>query len=577
MRFGLRTTILALLLVAARSAPVAAVVEHAHLRTVPETLSGTDRLITPGRVELSVPPTHVAFSWKGGPRSGVEYRTVSSLGTAGSWTRAPEAHDLDHGKMHYSAVIAVDRPTAMDWRRLKPRGPWMGPVTFDYINTLDGEREIVPQASGAEAAVDASPGTPDIVSRAEWGADESIKKTTGTCKRRFFPVQQLFVHHTAGTNFDVHPQATMRAIYWYHTVRRGWCDIGYNFVIGRDGTIYEGRWARPYHPWEEHTSEDGSGRGVVGAHVANYNSGSVGISLMGNYEITPVPPDMRRSLAELLAWEVDRHNLKPLGSHTYRNPETGLTRKLPYIAGHRDAGQTACPGKFTYSSLPEVRRDTKAVIGAGKKNSAITFAASPLFVNYGQTVPLSGTLVAEDAPLDGRTVTLYERVGSKRWKEKTTAVTSIDGTFSFTLTPTQGTKVLAVYDGDASTWGSQSDGVNVKVRHVVTLTPQGAGPDAGGLYHFPTAATSITFSGTTAPIHVGRAVTISVRRLNSDGSYTDIGVGSTPVDDDGTFTFTFLRPDVGVSATYVTVARMAKDERHAFGASTPVSFVTDVS
>src|SRR3712207_8804536 len=47
----------------------------------------------------------------------------------------------------------------------------------------------------------------------------SLKRTSGGCVRRFFPVQQLFVHHTAGANFDRNPKATMRAIYWYHVVR----------------------------------------------------------------------------------------------------------------------------------------------------------------------------------------------------------------------------------------------------------------------------------------------------------------------------------------------------------------------
>ena len=127
------------------------------------------------------------------------------------------------------------------------------------------------------------PNGPDIVTRAEWGADESLKSTSGGCTRRFYRVQQLFVHHTAGTNNDADPAATMRAIYWYHTRSRGWCDIGYNFVVGPDGAIFEGRWARKYMPWESHSGEDAQGRAVAGAHVADYNSGSVGISMMGDF------------------------------------------------------------------------------------------------------------------------------------------------------------------------------------------------------------------------------------------------------------------------------------------------------
>ena len=155
----------------------------------------------------------------------------------------------------------------------------MGRVKVDLLNTVDGPTKLVP-AARAEAGASG----PNIVTRAEWGADESIKSTSGGCSRSFWRVQQLFVHHTAGVNNDPDPEATMRAIYWYHTKSRGWCDIGYNFVIGPDGSIFEGRWARSYMPWESHTGEDAQGRAVSGAHVANFNSGSVGISMMGNFQ-----------------------------------------------------------------------------------------------------------------------------------------------------------------------------------------------------------------------------------------------------------------------------------------------------
>jgi hypothetical protein len=576
MRFGLRTTILALLLVAVLPVPVAGSDPRAQTRTVPATIATTERLQSSGRVHMTVPPTHIAFSWRGAEGTGVQYRIVSPAGAVSPWRRVPEAHDMATGDRHFSGVTSVDRPIALDWRPVTPRGSWMGPVTFDYLNTLDGPRAEVQGATQSERA-EASPKAPDIVTRAEWGANESQKRTTGSCGRRFYNLQQIFVHHTAGSNFDSNPKATMRAIYWYHTVRRGWCDVGYNFVIDRGGTIYEGRWARRYKPWESHTSEDGNGRVVSGAHVANFNSGSVGISLMGNYDVAPIPPEMRRSLAELLAWEADRHDLSPQGSHTYRNPETGLTRRLQFIAGHRDAGQTACPGKYVYSSLKDIRRDTKAVVGAGKDNSDLSFSASPVSVGYGSDVALAGSLVDENGlPLTGRTVTLYERVVDQGWRLYSTTTTGGDGSFAFPLSPTENVKVLAVYDGDGATWGSQSSGVAVKVRHVVTLTPLGVAPGPDGTYHLPASASSIAFGGTTAPVHIGRSVTINLQRLNPDGTYSDIGTGTANIDSSGGFSFTFVRPDVGTTGTYVAVARMSKDDRHAFGASPPVRIATDL-
>jgi hypothetical protein len=574
MRFGLRTTILALFLIAVHPVQVPRAAPREVGKTVPATVASSERLTGAGRVNLEIPPTHIAFSWRGAEGTGVSYRTVAPSGAVSQWQRAPEAHDMEVGTRHFTAVLAVDRPVAVDWRPAAPPGRWMGPVTFDYLNTLDGPRREVEGAVSTATA--AAPKAPAIVTRAQWGANESQKRTTGTCTRRFYDVQQLFVHHTAGSNFDSNPKATMRAIYWYHTVRRGWCDIGYNFVIGRDGTIYEGRWARRYKPWEAHTSEDESGRAVSGAHVSSFNSGSVGISLMGNFDISPIPPNMRRSLAELLAWEADRHDLNPLGTHTYRNPETGLTRKLPFIAGHRDAGQTACPGKYVYSTLNDIRGDTKAVIGAGKDNSELSFTPSPVSVSYGDGVALAGTLIDEDGlPLAGRTITLYERVGDKGWAADSTAITGADGAFSFAFTPLENGKVQAVYDGDDTTWGSQSGGVAIKVRHVVTLTPVGLTPGPDGAFHIPASATSVAFAGTTSPVHTGRSVSIGVQKLNADGTYADIATSSAAVDATGGFSFIFNRPDPGASGTYVVVARMGKDKRHAFGASPPVTLVAE--
>ncbi|MDQ3952466.1 MAG: N-acetylmuramoyl-L-alanine amidase, partial [Actinomycetota bacterium] len=212
-------------------------------RTVsfPRTLARSFSLDRAGAVESSWPATHVGFSWKGDDGTGVRYRVHGVDGTAARWRRAPENHDAERGEQHFSGVLAVGRAERVEWKVVKPAGESIRDVTLDYMNTVDGApvvETVVPVAQRTAAA-----NAPDIVTRAEWGADESIKSTSGSCVRQFFPVQQLFVHHTVGRNFDSNPKATMRAIYHFHTRTQGWCDVGYNFVVGWDGTIYEGRWA----------------------------------------------------------------------------------------------------------------------------------------------------------------------------------------------------------------------------------------------------------------------------------------------------------------------------------------------
>ena len=568
-----------LVVVVAMGGVVAAPLAPAPARTiaVPETLARTT-LLDPasggGIVRTAFPATHLAFSWRGDEGTGIRYRVERASGRLTAWRRAAEDHGPGGGR-HYSAVLGGGRARSIHWRPVRPAGGgFIGTVRLDYLNTLDGARDLVevPTTTGARAASS----TPSIVTRAEWGANESLKRTSGGCRRRFYRVQQLFVHHTAGSNFDRHPKATMRAIYWYHTVSRGWCDVGYNFVIGSDGRIYEGRWARRYKSWEVHSSEDSAGRAVAGAHVSNFNSGTVGISLMGNFEIAPVPPAMRRALARLLAWEVDRHNLSALGFHTYKNPETGARRRLQYISGHRDAGSTSCPGRNLYSSLPGIRRDTKAVIGAGKENSSLTFADSPVQTLFGQPVTLIGTLTSESgAVLAGKTVTLYRRTGPETWAAHATATTGTDGVFVFTLNPGRNTTVLAVYNGDTTTWGSQSDRVRVKVQPAVTLVPEGASPDPTGVYQFPAGTTAVSFNGTIRPPHPGATMTVVTKKQQADGTFLEVTRGSTKVTADGGFSFMLTIPDPGTGGTYQTIARFPSDKDHAASAGPPVTFTVD--
>ncbi len=567
-------------------------------RTVPVTLAASHRGMPAQRsvLEFDFAPTHLAFSWMGAEGSGIRYRlrgTFNSgdrkppLGAAGSqsnvalldaewsgWRRAPESHDAERGDVHYSAVIGVDRPKAVEWVALAHKGP-VRSITVDYLNTVDGPRRPAATSRTAESATSKDLRTPAVVTRAEWGADESIKETKGDCDRDFYRVQQLFVHHTAGENFDENPHATMRAIYWYHVVRQGWCDLGYNFVIGWDGTVYEGRWARRYAWWEAHTSEDRSGRAVSGAHVADHNSGTVGVSLMGNFTGLEPPPAMLRSLAELLAWEVDRHDLKPRGKHTYDNPASSVERRLPYIAGHRDAGQTECPGGRLYRRLPELRRDVKRTIGSGKQTTELVLTPPGGGVSYGAPGELGGTLTEENGlGLASETITIYSKEAGSGWKLLDKSVTQADGSYSLSISPEANTRYAAFYRGNGTRWGDQTPDVKVKVHPAVTVGPQGGTPDASGVSHYPTGTTSVFLAGTVAPAHPGRNVRLTLYKLMPDGSYTPAGGGTARIDQAGRYSFEYL-PQQPSSGTYQATAILVRHKDHGKGQSPTVTFVID--
>jgi hypothetical protein len=91
------------------------------------------------------------------------------------------------------------------------------------------------------------------------------------------------------------PVSVIQSIYRYHTINKKLDDIGYNFIIGWDGRIFEGRYG---------------GNGAVGFHsdldkdCNNWNVGSVGILLLGNLKEGSLPTEMQNSLSRLIGWLV---------------------------------------------------------------------------------------------------------------------------------------------------------------------------------------------------------------------------------------------------------------------------------
>jgi hypothetical protein len=215
------------------------------------------------------------------------------------------------------------------------------PGTSTYDSTVAGESRTV-VAKRSSGAAGSFPHIPDIVTRAQWGADESLGSTCWdpTVGTRF---DAVIVHHTAGTNSYSRREAAsvVRGVLAYHTVSRGWCDIGYNFLIDRYGTVYEGRAGGIRQP-------------VRGAHAGDYNVDTTGISLMGNFDIASPTGPMKRSLVALVAWR-----LGTAYHSAYGHPFL-FDGRFDRISGHRDVMSTACPGRYVYAWLPHLRKRVAA-------------------------------------------------------------------------------------------------------------------------------------------------------------------------------------------------------------------------
>ena len=108
-----------------------------------------------------------------------------------------------------------------------------------------------------------------MVTRAGWGADECAREsgyaTYGSA------VKVMFVHHTDTTNnySCADSPAIVRGIYAEH-LNQGWRDLGYNFLVDKCGTIFEGRFGGMALP-------------IVGAQTYGFNTNSMGVAAIGTY------------------------------------------------------------------------------------------------------------------------------------------------------------------------------------------------------------------------------------------------------------------------------------------------------
>ena len=356
--------ILRLSLLLALAFPAAALAEDATIvsRDVPV---GGERSLA-----ASKPPARfnlVGLHWRGA--GSVQFRTRSLAGRWSAWeAAAPEAEDQpDHG--------TGERDRAASWRLGNPW--WVGPsdrIEYRLRGNVTRLRAffVWSPAQGVPGRTLQVAGAPAIVPRRGWNADEKIRRAAPS----FAPTLRLaLVHHTAGANGYTAAQSPsiVRAIQLYHVKGNGWNDIGYNFLVDRFGQVFEGRFG-------------GLERNVVGAHAEGFNTGSVGVALLGEYSSLAVAQKARDAIAALLAWRLDVAHVDPATTLSFvsggnaRFP-AGLPVFLRTVSGHRDAGFTDCPGRVLYGLLTELAGEA-ARLGLPKLYSPLVTGNVPGAVRF---------------------------------------------------------------------------------------------------------------------------------------------------------------------------------------------------
>lgn len=280
-----------------------------------------------------------------------------------------------------------------------------------------------------------------IISRAEWGANEALRvknpnntgsggsvnpcaeieekygdqftttsvvKTNEQGQELTWPlsyaskIEKFSVHHSDSEIRDINGdgqidaqdyKAIVRAIYNFHTVSRGWGDVGYNYMIDPLGNIYEGRYG---------------GEMVVGAHSLCFNHGVIGIAMIGNYQDQTISQPAFKALTQLLAEKSAQHKINPLASSEFNG------KYLENIFGHKDVRATSCPGAMLYADLPRIRDATAAVLQG--------IAQSPLVPSQFDFNAEFVSATTPEALNAGEKTTLtiqFKNTGKVAWNDKT--------------------------------------------------------------------------------------------------------------------------------------------------------------
>lgn len=268
----------------------------------------------------------LAVSWPSSVES-VRVRASVDGVTWTEWTEVQVDRDLSDSERFFSGIVHLGRE-----HRFVETSVANARVTL-FPMPERGPRRVASEGFAF--------GSVNVRSRTEWGCPEGQGAPQWT--PAYTHVTHLIVHHTAGSNSVADWDAEMRSIWYFHTVTRGWGDIGYNFLIDPNGVVYEGR---------------AGGSNAIAAHFSCRNTNTVGIALLGTYTSVAPTAAAVESLTRLLAELSLRYAVDPAASALH--VPSGLT--LSRISGHRDGNasnltcsKTECPGEMLYQMLPAIR------------------------------------------------------------------------------------------------------------------------------------------------------------------------------------------------------------------------------
>jgi hypothetical protein len=237
---------------------------------------------------------------------------------------------LDKSTSHVQFAIRMEKPALSKLNSIAVR-------LFNPTNIPPVKSEVLSPQGACDL--------PPSVSRSVWGANWGLQNNTiYKGSPTYAPVTHLIVHHSAGPNTSTNWAATVASIFDFHVTSNGWSDVGYNYLIAPDGTLFYGR---------------GGGNNVIGAHYCAKNTNTMGVCMVGTYTSVAPTDTAWRTLERIFSWKAVESNINPMDSKTLSD-----LGSIPVINGHRSGCSTECPGDSNFNRLPALRSRLSAMVTA---------------------------------------------------------------------------------------------------------------------------------------------------------------------------------------------------------------------
>jgi len=365
------------------------------------------------------------------------------------WVQYRSSRPLEGVRMHF--VNTDGSATTSDRIETALRGAANSAVTA-------AAALVAPPAAGAEES------QPAMVSRSSWAGSDCQPRG----RAAYGEVRAAYIHHTVNLNDYSRAEApqVVLGMCRYHRNVNGWNDIGYNFLVDRFGTLYEGR-------------AGGIAAAVIGAQAEGFNSYSTGIANIGTFSTVPQSEAAIDAMARLIRWKLPLHGYPTTGQAAMVSAggatnrfRSGATVRVNRILGHRDTNATECPGGALYAQLADLRERAAGVAPSGTATQiAATLDAPRSAIDFGQEAHVGGVLATRDgAPVAGQPVTVQALVDGT-WKTSSTPVTGADGSYAAPIKPRLTRQLRVRFAGAGELRSAVSPTLTLAVRTAVRVSP----------------------------------------------------------------------------------------------------------